>query len=256
MVERTADDRIRTTEWEDIQYKHGNCVGQYRDREVEILAQKVADNHQDALHRVYDSTLEKVQDKEARNGYDGNVEEEFDEAGERNDEQEDAADSDDDEYLAEIRRRRVLEMQKKAASDNFGALVPISGCDYVAEITEGSAKNWVVGLLTELGHEGCEALATLLAAIAPKYRDVKFVSVPVSEALPKFPVKQLPCVVFYHKGVMVHQLTTTEPWGGKRMNTGSVERTLGEYSVIPKEDDGGDEGGEHLRSKYVQRFGM
>eukprot|EP00757_Euglenozoa_sp_SAG-D1_P001970 gene1970-1992_t len=26
---RTSDGKIRTTEWEDIQYKHGNRIGKY-----------------------------------------------------------------------------------------------------------------------------------------------------------------------------------------------------------------------------------
>ena len=247
MVERTADQRIRTTEWEDIQYKHGNKVGQYRDHEVEILAQKVADEHADALHRPYDPVEEKVRDKMARGGYDGdvNLDGSDDDLG--------AGIDDEDDALAEFRKKRLAEIQK-AKESSLGYLKVISGSEYVAEISEASNKHWVVGLLTEQGHEQCEALAKVLSALAAKHRDVKFVAVPAAEALPKFPKKQFPLVVVYKDGKMMHQITTLEPWGGKRMDNNSAEQCLAEFGIVPRDnDDDDDEGGVHGR-KVTKRF--
>ena len=128
MVERSADGRIRTTEWEDIQYKHGNKVGKYQTLEAEIIAQKLMDSHPNVLLKAYDPIAEKVEDKAARGGFDvdhgGNI---------------DDVSSDDDDALAVLRKRRLQEMKTQAAKSH-GALRHIAGSEYVAEITEGSSS--------------------------------------------------------------------------------------------------------------------
>jgi hypothetical protein len=265
MVERTADQRIRTTEWEDIQYKHGNCVGQYRTREMEIVAQRIADAHPNIQLKAYDPVEEKVRDKIARGGYDEDPDAEFlepsgeDEGGGGEGEEGGAEKvgegiDDEDDALAEFRRRRLAEIQKESVGA-FGMLKKISGAEYVSEITNASANCWVVGLLAQQGHEGCDALSQIFSTLSAKYRTVKFVSVPVSEALPNFPKKQLPCVVLYHLGKMVNQLTTIEPWGGKRLDVSSAQRTLAEYGVVPVErDDDDDDETLSAASKYTRRF--
>lgn len=226
MVERSADERIRTTEWEDIQYKHGNKVGKYQTREMEILAQKIVDANPDFQLKSYDANDEKVKDKGERGGYD-------------------AADpcnpgdaSDDDDALTIFRNKRLAEIQKQQASHVFGKVMRIPGSDYVREITDSSANCWVVGIMVKLGHAECDLLLNVLDMVAQRNRDVKFVSLIAREAVANFPEKHIPCVLLYNNGTMVAQLTGSEPWeeGKKNVTVASVEKKLQSYRVICREE--------------------
>ncbi|MDP2060264.1 MAG: hypothetical protein Q8J97_11025, partial [Flavobacteriaceae bacterium] len=250
MVERSADERIRTTEWEDIQYKHGNKVGKYIDGEFQIIAQRIADANPNLQLRAYDAQEERVRDKLARGGYDveeGTTIEDLAEAavdpsGRANDDDGTGLIDDDDDALAAFRRKRMAEMQKAQEGNVFGIVRRISGTDYVREITEASDHSRVVALMLKDGHADCDALLVILRQVASRHRDVKFVCLIATEAIPKFPDKQLPCVLLYHKRELVEQLTTLEPWGGKNLSLHEVEKRLSRSGfVVLEEDDGEDE---------------
>jgi hypothetical protein len=236
MVERTADGRIRTTEWEDIQYKHGNKVGQYETREMEILAQRIVASNPNLQLQAYDPVAEKVQDKRDRGGYDGPDPTDPDSAGAG-----EACDDDDDDVLAAYRQRRLAELQRQEQTHVFGAVKAISGSDYVREITEASSSCWVVGVMMADGHADCDLLLNVLAKVAQRNRDVKFVSLVAKQAVPNFPDKHLPCVLLYHKGDMKAQLTGPEHWmegKNKNITVSSVERKLQGHRVIAREEYG------------------
>jgi hypothetical protein len=257
MVERTADGKLRTTEWEDIQYKHGNRVGQYRDKEMVIIAQKLLEGHQDEALRAYDPVAEKVHDKEARGGYEvgpdaaGAERDEADAGSEKDD------DDDEDEFLAQYRARRREALEKQVTANKFGRLRKIAGSNYVAEITEASSnKVWVIAALIVEGEEGCDSLLRLFEQVSQRHPAIKFVYLPAAEAIAKFPPKHAPCVLLYYDGRMVHQLTGCDAWGGaKRMSVETVCSTLADYGALPKERD--DEPGDDASlqsSKYYAKM--
>ncbi|KPI84340.1 hypothetical protein ABL78_6595 [Leptomonas seymouri] len=230
-MERTADGRIRTTEWEDVQYKYGNRVGKYETHELEILAQKIADKEQNTCLVAYDPHAEKVAAKLERGGYDCKKEDEKDTSA--------IADSDDDDdALAAIRKRRLLELQRLKATECFGALRHIAGTDYVAEVTEASSTCWVVAVLIKPGHSDCEALLTVLRTVAQRHRAVKYVSMISTDAIANFPDRHLPCVLLYHNKELKKQVTNLDEWTQKRqLNVGTVEHLLSRYGVLPRSDD-------------------
>lgn len=234
MVERTADGRIRTTEWEDIQYKHGNKVGKYGTHEAQLLAQRVKDEHPDIFLKAYDANEEKVRDKLARGG--------FDVEGGDGAQPEDIAPDEDDDALAAFRKKRLAEMQAKAQSNVFGVVRHISGADYVKEITEGSAEHWVVAVMMAHGSESCDVLLHVMQQVASRRRDVKFVSLLAKEAVAKMPEKMLPCVVVYHKGQLVTQWTEIDVWKqGRDVSVDSVERVLSRVGVVKLEEEDSEE---------------
>ena len=252
MVERSADGRIRTTEWDDIQYKHGNRVGKYRDQELEILAQRVMDKHPNASLECYDDIAEKVYDKAERGGYDNNeaiLNGEID--------PDDDEDDDEDDYLAKFRAKRRIAIEIERSKHCFGRIRRIPGADYVPEITEASDGHWVVAVLVEEGDEGSDALVRVLEKTCVTHSDVKFVSMISTEAIAKFPRKQLPCVLIYHNKLMVRQMTGLEAWGGKQLSVESVDQCLAENGVIELDDENYEEEDATIRSsKYYSKLSI
>ncbi|AIN98651.1 hypothetical protein LPMP_240160 [Leishmania panamensis] len=231
-MERTANQRIRTTEWEDVQYRYGNRVGKYETHELQILAQKIADTNQNACLTVYDPHAEKVEAKLERGGY------ERDE-GRKEDGTDLIVDSDnEDEALAVIRRRRVMELQQQRATERFGVLRHIPGADYVAEVTEASSTCWVVAVLIKPGHSDCEALLAVLRTVAQRRRSVKLVSIISTEAIPNFPDRHLPCVLLYKDKELKKQVTGLADWQAQRaLNVATVEQALSRNGVLPRIED-------------------
>ena len=221
MVERTADGRIRTTQWEDIQYKHGNRVGQYVNHELDIMAQRIGDKHINSELQPYDPTAEKLKDKEERGNPAG------DDVGE---------DDDDDGAIAAYRQRRLAELQKQQGQVAFGRVRSIRGSDYVTEVTNSSTKCCVVVLLSQEGHAECRSLREVFDSVSAAHTDIKFVEIPATEAIPNFPMKHLPCVLVYWATKMVQQVTGMDTWGGSHgLSPSTVEAGLRKLGVLPEE---------------------
>ncbi|KEG14354.1 hypothetical protein DQ04_00511170 [Trypanosoma grayi] len=233
MVERTADQRIRTTEWEDIQYKYGNRVGKYANNELGILAQKIADENVNTCLKTYDPNEERVQDKIERGGYNTEVQ-----PGESNLDGVVVDEDDEDEALAAFRKKRLAELQQQQEAQRFGVLRHVPGSQYMAEVTEGSLNNWVVAVLIRPGHNDCEGLLSVMRVVAQRQRNVKIVSMISTEAIKNFPDRYLPCVLFYNKKNLQQQLTELAPWlsRDKQLSIESVERVLHRYGVIKNDE--------------------
>ncbi len=280
MCERTADHRIRTTEWEEIQYKHGNKIGQYEHRELEIVAQKLADRHADAPLVTHDAVRERARERQernyvsARNDDDDDDDDGDDDGGDAGtgkatkssrsgaggasrvcedlvDEDRDMAaaalegEDDEEDILRRFRAARVKALQEQAARDRFGRVRAINGASYITEITQASGECWVVGALVEQNDAGCLDLLDVLEAVAARHPHIKFVTCKSTEAIPNFPRKHLPCVVMYSGGAMQAQVTGMEPWckaGGTKPSVDTVETGLRRYRVLPpKESAEGDD---------------
>lgn len=229
-MERSADNRIRTTEWEDVQYRYGNRVGKYQTHEVEILAQQLGDMHEDDALKAYDPDEERVAAKMERGGYEMVDSKKEGVAA--------VADSDDeDDALAAIRRKRLQELQQRQANERFGTLRHVAGSDYVKEVTEASVQNWVVAVLIKPGNSECEALLTVMRSVAQRQREVKFVSMVSVEAIPTFPDRHLPCVLMYHDKILKNQITLLDPWKDrKELNVATVERALQRCGVLKRDE--------------------
>ena len=247
MVERTADAKIRTTEWEDIQYKHGNRVGQYRDKEHIILAQKLVEAHQNGHLQAYDPVAEKVQDKDERGGYDKDP----DAAAADDSEGSDA----EDDFLAQYRAQRKAKLVEQVSANKLGRLRKIPGATYVAEVTEASAnKTWVLAALIAEGKEECDRLLRNFDQVAALHPAVKFVYMVAKEAVAKFPDKQAPVTLIYCDGALVGQVAGIEGWGGARMAPETIVAALADRGIIKREVEDTPEDASAMSSKYYLKM--
>lgn len=224
-MQREADNPIRTTEWEDIQYEFGNRVGKYETHEAEILQQKAAKSQLNKNLVAYDPEKEKQKDREERT---------VDKSESVGGSHEEAPDSDDDDFfLAKMRQQRLDELKKRMQDERFGVLRSIPGSEYVKEITEDSARCWVVAILVQPGHSDCEALLTVMRTVAQRQKSIKFVSMLYTEAIDKsFPQTLLPCVLLYHEKKLQQQLTGAEHWRKRReVSVRYTEHVLKRFGV-------------------------
>eukprot|EP00759_Apiculatamorpha_spiralis_P033080 PhF_6_TR3428/c0_g1_i3/m.4991 len=239
MAERRADGHIRTTEWEDVQYKFGNAVGKYYDQEAEIVAQRTREAHPENPCEVYDP----LRDKAER--LDNDVEDQ---------------DLDDDDALAAYRRKRMAEVQSSLATPSFGTVRAITSETYVSEVTEASAKSWVVLLLTEQQHAKCDQLLSVFHTVAQQRKDIKFVTIKATDAVKNFPTQELPCVLLYHDRALYKQLTGLELWGGRNVSTQTVLMQLklqGIVSLVGEDGDNNcddDDDSEQSGSTFIKKF--
>lgn len=258
-MQRTAENphHLHTTEWEDIQYQFGNRVGKYETHEEEILWRKAAQDPaaQSRDLAVYDPEKEKRRDFRLRN-----TEQSSDTSMEEREisSDDDKINSDvqvngglkekdilvsdnteeEDEYsiLEKIRQKRLLQLKQDVLEMplNAGSLRCIPGSAYVKEVTEDSARFWVVAMLIQPGESNCEALLSAMRTVAQRQRGVKFVSMVYTEVVGvTFPHQHLPCVLLYKHGKLQHQLTGPEHWKIHReVNCNQIEKTLRYYGVL------------------------
>ncbi|EPY34724.1 hypothetical protein STCU_01378 [Strigomonas culicis] len=72
---------------------------------------------------------------------------------------------------------------------------------------------------------------------AQRHRDIKFVSMISTEAIPNFPDRHLPCVLLYRNKEMKGQLTTLDPWkNGRSIDINTVESVLKRNGILPNEE--------------------
>ncbi len=78
-------------------------------------------------------------------------------------------DAEDDRALQEYRRKRMTELQAKAAAENvFGSVIEITAKEYRREINEAGAGIWVVLVLYKPGILVCRRLLQIIAGLAAK----------------------------------------------------------------------------------------
>jgi hypothetical protein len=216
---------MATTEWADIQYKHGNKVGAYADPELEqkILQQKMQHEIDDVLDAV-------VSDQQYR---DMRTKEHEDDVREK-------SDSEDDEEAAmkRMREKRLKELHAQAARPQWGTIKTISRDEYMQEVNGAPKGVWVILLLVTPSNGDCDFLANILNKLAAKHRFVKFVAGFVREIIGEnFPEKQCPVVMFYKDGTSQKTVTGLEPWGGRKTTEAEVESALRAEGILPREGE-------------------
>lgn len=263
-MQRTAENphHLHTTEWEDIQYQFGNRVGKYETHEEEILQRKAANDPsaQNRHLKTYNIQKEKKEffrtqrgDKCSENSEDTEVssDEEEPRRGEEKcldckansiSSSENIADDDtEDAILEKIKMQRLKELKKSFSMmpSGGGTLRSIPGSDYIKEVTEDSARFWVVAILVQPGESNCEALLSAMRTVAQRQKLVKFVSMLYTQVVDaSFPVHHLPCVLLYKDGRMQQQLSGPELWIVRReMDCAHIEKVLRHYGVLGQNED-------------------
>ncbi|OMO73665.1 Thioredoxin-like protein [Corchorus capsularis] len=109
-------------------------------------------------------------------------------------------DLDDDRFLEDYRKKRLAELREAAKIAKYGSVIPISGSDYVREVSQAPQDVWVVVVLYKEGFPECELLLQCLEELAVKYPATKFVKIISTDCIPNFPDHSLPFLLVYNNG--------------------------------------------------------
>ncbi|KAL2621053.1 hypothetical protein R1flu_001258 [Riccia fluitans] len=206
-----------STQWEDIHRKLGN------------LPPKPAPHKPPAWTPAEDES-EQVKNKEWMSNK--NVEELEDLA--------DDPDLDDDRFLEEYRKKRIQELTEKSRKARFGSVVPITGSDFIREVSQAPADVWVVVHLYKEGNQDCEMLGRCLDELATKYSGTKFVKIVATDCIKDYPDFNLPTLLVYNSTNVKATLVGLQHYGGRRCTPEEVAFKLvsiGPVLMGPNEED-------------------
>ncbi|KAI4366918.1 hypothetical protein MLD38_022719 [Melastoma candidum] len=118
------------------------------------------------------------------------------------DDLEDDPDLDDDRFLEEYRKKRLTEMREAAKAIRYGSVIPISGSDFVREVSQAPPEVWVVVILYKDGYPECGLLMNCLEELATRYPATKFVKIISTDCIPNYPDRNLPTLLVYNNGAV------------------------------------------------------
>ncbi|KAL7609123.1 uncharacterized protein LOC111893525 [Lactuca sativa] len=111
-------------------------------------------------------------------------------------------DLDDDRFLEEYRRKRLAEMKQIVKVAKFGSIIPISGSDFIREVSQAPSDVWVVVLLYKDGYPECGVLMQCLEELATMYSATKFVKIISTDCIPNYPDRNLPTLLVYNNSAV------------------------------------------------------
>lgn len=111
-------------------------------------------------------------------------------------------DFDDDRFLEEYRKKRLAEMKVAVKIAKFGSVIPISGPDFIREVSQAPPDVWVVVLLYKEGVAACELLMKCLEDLARRYPATKFVKIISTDCIPNYPDCNLPTLLVYNNAAV------------------------------------------------------
>lgn len=221
-----------STQWDDIQRKLGN------------LPPKAPVFKPDPFTPAEDEDS-KPKDK---NWIDNKTEEELEDLED---------DLDDDRFLEEYRRKRLAEMKQIVKIAKFGSIIPISGSDFIREVSQAPSDVWVVVLLYKDGYPECGVLMQCLEELATMYSATKFVKIISTDCIPNYPDRNLPTLLVYNNGAVKANYVGLHTFG-RRCTPEGVAMILCQSD--PVLNDGQSEGGasrdavlEGVRKRFIEK---
>jgi hypothetical protein len=199
------------TEWNDILRKHGILPEKPPDPEPVIQEALL-----DAQRRAHEDRLE---DKDL-------------------DELHDLEDEEDEAFLEKYRKQRLAELSTLQKSSVHGQVYPLQKPDYARDVTEASAKCFVlVHLTSSLGtNVESRVLTELWRHLARKYGDVKFCETRADLCIEGYPERSVPTILVYRDGDIKRQVVTLRELNGVRTNMADLERLLIEVGAVKDND--------------------
>ncbi|CAH9067817.1 unnamed protein product [Cuscuta europaea] len=134
-------------------------------------------------------------------------------------------DLDEDRFLKEYRKKRLTEIREAAKAAKFGSVIPISGSDFVREVSQAHQDIWVVVMLYKDGYPECRMFLQCLEDLAKRYPATKFVKIISTECIPNYPDRTLPTILVYKNTVVKATYVGTHSFG-RRCTPESVALVL------------------------------
>lgn len=165
----------------------------------------------------------------------------------------DDPDLDDDRFLEEYRKKRMAELASKARKARFGSVLPITGADFIREVSQAPSDVWVVVHLYKDGNPLSELLGQCFDELAGKYSGTKFVKIVSTDCIKDYPDVNLPTVLIYNDTNVKASLVGLHHFGGRRCTPEDVAFKLCQVGpVLTGPGDDGDGSQEAIKQK-VQR---
>ncbi|CAL5325620.1 unnamed protein product [Camellia sinensis] len=151
---------------------------------------------------------------------------------------EDDPDLDDDRFLQEYRKKRLGELRQAAKVRRYGSVVPISGSDFVREVSQAPPDVWVVVILYKDGYPECGLLLQCLEQLATKYPATKFVKIISTDCIPNYPDCNLPTLLVYNNGAVKANYVGLHNFGRRCTPEGAFSSSSLLMEVTPHMDIG------------------
>lgn len=119
-----------------------------------------------------------------------------------------------------------------------GQVYPLQKPDYARDVTEESAKGWVlVHLTSSLGtNVESRVLGELWRVLATRYGDVKFCEIRADLCIEGYPERNTPTILAYKDRDIKRQVVTLAEFKGPRTNMADLEQMLVDLGVVKEND--------------------
>lgn len=165
-------------------------------------------------------------------------------------------DLDEDRFLEEYRKKRLTEMREAAKVAKFGSVIPISGSDFVREVSQAPQEIWVVVMLYKDGYPECRMLLQCLEDLAKRYPATKFVKIISTECIPNYPDRNLPTILVYNNSAVKATHVGMQSFG-RRCTPEGVALVLCQSDPVLNDGHNGEQSGEAvldgIRKKFLER---
>lgn len=119
----------------------------------------------------------------------------------------------------------------------FGHVYALQKPEYAREVTETSAKAWVLVLLTAAGANPESSVAEQLwRELAARFGDVKFCQMRADLCIEGYPERNTPTVLVYRDGDIRRQLVTLREMQGPKTTVADFEQFLVELGAVKDSD--------------------
>ncbi|VAH57881.1 unnamed protein product [Triticum turgidum subsp. durum] len=174
-------------------------------------------------------------------------------------------DLDDDRFLeqyrmgvirvisVEIWRMRLAELKEAAKTARFGTIQPITGSDFVREVSQAPPDVWVVVFLYKDAIPECGLLETCLEELATKYAETKFVKIISTDCIPNYPDRNVPTILVYNNSAVKGTYVGLQKFGGKKCTPESVALALCHSDPVLNDGQGGNNVMEGVRRKFIEK---
>ena len=141
-------------------------------------------------------------------------------------------DQEDEKVLEEYRRKRLQELKEKTEKSKYGNVYTISAKDWEKEVTIPSKEAFIIVFLFKPKIKGCRIVEEALDELSHKFKDIKFVKVLSTDAIPNWPDKFLPAFLCYKDEEPKHQIIGLEALGGEELTSDNLEWALYKKAVL------------------------
>eukprot|EP00457_Paulinella_chromatophora_P010510 gb/GEZN01010615.1/.p1 GENE.gb/GEZN01010615.1/~~gb/GEZN01010615.1/.p1 ORF type:complete len:237 (+),score=36.96 gb/GEZN01010615.1/:30-740(+) len=182
--------------------------------------------------RTDDDVHAYVQDKLDEIGLGGGkVVEEF--AGGRGDSDEDLS---DDEFFQAMRSKRLAQLKQQASAMKQAGVKTITKDEFEKEVGEEVGRPVVLLLYTDDGNRDCVLMQNILAKLAVKFLNIKFVKwAPGVDDIKNFPLEDCPTLMCYKQGQVIGQFATLQAFSGRETSENGVEWKLAQIGLLKTE---------------------